>query len=273
LRPLRSLCALCVQKKHKGDNLTVDLPLLPIIAGAALAGFVQGLSGFGFAMTAMAVWAWTLDPRLAATLGVFGSLTGQIVAAVTVRRGWDWRRLAPFVAGGLAGLPIGLAILPQLDIHLFKAMLGTVLVVLCPLMFFAPRLPRITHGGRVADGVAGLAGGTLGGLGGFSGVVPTLWCTLRGWEKDQQRSIVQNFNLTMLAVTFASYLATGIVTRDMLPALAVVVPALLVPSLLGARLYLGISEAAFRKVVLGLLTAAGAAMLASAVPVLLARGS
>ena len=39
----------------------------------------------------------------------------------------------------------------------------------------------------------------------------------------------------------------------------------------GARLYLGIGEAAFRKVMLGLLTASGVAMLVAAVPVLIQR--
>jgi uncharacterized protein len=42
--------------------------------------------------------------------------------------------------------------------------------------------------------------------------------------------------------------------------------------LLGARLYVGISEAAFRQIVLGLLTLSGVALLVSSVPVLLARG-
>ncbi|MNT95850.1 hypothetical protein D3C72_2378140 [compost metagenome] len=63
----------------------------------------------------------------------------------------------------------------------------------------------------------------------------------------------------------------GIVTREMLPMFLVVAPAMLVPSLLGARLYLGISEVVFRKVVLALLTASGVALLATSVPVLLAR--
>ena len=36
--------------------------ILTIALGAALAGFVQGLSGFGFGLTAMALWAWTLEP-------------------------------------------------------------------------------------------------------------------------------------------------------------------------------------------------------------------
>jgi uncharacterized membrane protein YfcA len=70
----------------------------------------------------------------------------------------------------------------------------------------------------------------------------------------------------MLAVTMGTYLATGVVTREMLPLFAIVAPAMLVPTLLGARLYIGISEARFRQIVLGLLTASGVALLASALP-------
>jgi uncharacterized membrane protein YfcA len=244
----------------------VEPVYLVVALGAAVAGFVQGLSGFAFGMVAMSFWAWALEPRLAATLAVFGALTGQILAAATVRRGFDWRRLLPFVAGGLAGIPLGVALLPHLDMHWFKALLGTLLVVWCPAMLLSPRLPRISAGGRLADGAVGLAGGIMGGIGGFTGALPTLWCTLRGYEKDAQRAVIQNFNLSMLAATMATYLATGVVTRQMLPLFAIVAPAMLVPTLLGTRLYIGISEARFRQIVLGLLTASGVALLASALP-------
>jgi uncharacterized membrane protein YfcA len=90
-------------------------------------------------------------------------------------------------------------------------------------------------------------------------------------DKDTQRAIIQNFNLSMLTVTFASYVATGVITTATLPYFAIVAPAMLIPSLLGARLYIGISEASFRKVVLGLLTATGVALLASSLPGLLRR--
>lgn len=242
-----------------------------VAVGAIVAGFVQGLSGFAFGLTAMSFWAWALDPRLAAVLAVFGALTGQVVGAITVRREWGVRRLWPFLAGGVVGIPVGVAILPALDIHLFKAVLGTLLVVWCPLMLAAPRLPRIRAGGRLADGVVGGLGGILGGIGGFTGTVPALWCTLRGFAKDEQRAIIQNFNLAALLVTMGAYVATGIVTRDMLPMFAIVAAALLIPVVLGARLYIGISEAAFRKVVLTLLTGSGISLLASSVPHLLAR--
>ena len=212
-----------------------------------------------------------LDPRLAAALAVFGGMCGQIIAVFSVRRGFDIKRLAPFVIGGLAGLPLGLWLLPRLDVPLFKFVLGAFLLVVCPLMMVAERLPKVTHGGRIADAVAGAAGGVMGGLGGFTGVVPTLWCTLRGYDKDVQRSIIQNFNLSLLVVTFVSYLATGILQASQLPLLAAVLPAMVVPSLLGARLYARISPETFRRVILGLLTASGAALVASGAPAVLGR--
>lgn len=249
----------------------MDSQTLIIIAGAIAAGFVQGLSGFGFGLVAMSFWAWSLDPKLAAALAVFGAMTGQIIAAVTVRRGFDLRLLAPFVVGGLIGLPLGLFLLPRLDVLVFKAFLGALLALWCPAMLFSAQLPRIARGGRIADALIGAGGGVMGGLGGFTGVLPTLWCTLRGMDKDTQRAIVQNFNLSILLVTFASYIATGLISSATLPFFAIVAPAMLIPSLLGARLYIGISEATFRKIVLSLLTGTGIALLVSSVPGLLQR--
>ncbi|MCG2599275.1 MAG: sulfite exporter TauE/SafE family protein, partial [Achromobacter sp.] len=201
---------------------------------------------------------------------VFGALTGQLLAVFSVRRGFNWPLLWPFLLGGLAGIPLGVLILPHLDMDWFKAVLGALLALWCPVMLVAQRLPRI-GGNRWGDGAVGLVGGVLGGIGGFAGSVPTLWCTLRGFNKDTQRAVIQNFNLSMLSVTMAIYLATGIVTRDMAPMFAVVAPAMLIPTLLGTRLYIGISDVTFRRVVLGLLTCSGLTLLASSVPQLLAR--
>lgn len=249
----------------------MDSVYLVVALGAIVAGFVQGLSGFAFGMVAMSFWAWTLDPRLAATLSVFGALVGQLLAVFTVRRGFNLRLLLPFVLGGLAGIPLGVAVLPHLDMAWLKALLGGFLALWCPVMLMARSLPPITVGGRLGDTVAGMAGGVLSGIGGFAGPVPTLWATLRGFGKDEQRAVIQNFNLSMLLVTMGVYLGSGVVTVQMLPYFAIVAPAMLVPTLLGARLYIGISEARFRQIVLGLLTASGVALLASSVPTLLAR--
>jgi uncharacterized membrane protein YfcA len=247
------------------QNAAMDSVVYIVALGAVIAGFVQGLSGFAFGLVAMSIWAWTVEPRLAAVLIVFGSLMGQIIAAVSIRRRFDVQLLLPFLIGGLIGIPLGVALLPLLDVNLLKLLLGALLIVWCPLMLFAKHVPRITVAGRAADGIVGLIGGIMGGIGGFTGVVPTLWCTLRQFDKDSQRSIIQNFNLATLAAIMLAYTVTGHVTVAMLPMLGIVALAALVPTLLGARLYVGISEATFRKIVLTLLTASGLALLASSV--------
>ena len=237
-----------------------------IVVGAATAGFVQGLSGFGFGLVSMSFWAWGLAPQQAAVLATVGGLTGQVLAAVTVRRGARWRLLWPFLAGGLCGLPIGFLLLQQADVRWFRIFIGTLLALWCPLMLVSGRLPRWQRGGRLADAVAGSAGGLMGPLGGFTGAIPTLWCTLRGMDRDEQRAVIQNFNLTLLAVTTLAYVQRGLITTAHLPQIALVAAALLVPALIGMRVYLGISPLVFRNVVLGLLTASGLAMLASVLP-------
>ena len=240
--------------------------LVVVVAGAVCAGFVQGVSGFAFGMVAMSFWAWVLEPQVAAVLSVCCSLAGQMLAAFSVRRGVHWAQLMPFVLGGLAGVPLGLWLLPQIDMLWFKAGLGAVLLVWCPCMLVLHRLPPIAHGGRVADGVVGALGGVLGGLGGFTGTVPTLWCSLRGYAKDTQRAVIQNFNLSMLVVVALLYVQRGLVAGPVLHWMAWVLPAMLVPAWLGMRTYKGLSDAAFRQLILVMLTLSGVAMLASALP-------
>lgn len=242
-----------------------------IAAGAVVAGFVQGLSGFGFGLVALSIWIWFLPPPLAAALSVFGSLTGQIVAAITVRRTVLWPIVLPFLIGGALGVPLGIVILPHLDVVIFKAALGAVLLIWCPLLLMSSRLPALTFGGRFCDAIAGGLGGAMSALGGLSGVAPTLWSTLRGFDKVTQRNVIQTFNLSILSVTFLAYIITGHITIAMLPKLAVVAPAILIPVIVGTRVYVGISDLAFKRVVLSLLTASGLALLTTALPALLDR--
>jgi len=247
----------------------VDTVLL-VALGAVVAGFVQGLSGFAFAMVAMAIWAWGLEPQVAVVLAVFGGLTGQVVSVLVLRRQLQWPPVLPFLWGAALGLPLGAWLLPWVDTLWLKTLLGALLVTWCPLMLMGPKLPRLPAGAgwglRLGDAAAGLGGACLGVLGGFSGALPSLWCLLRGFDKDSQRAVTQNFNLTVLAVTFASYGGRGMVTVDLLPHLAVVAAAVVVPVLLGSRLYIGLSEQAFRRVVMVLLTLAGVALLVSTWP-------
>ena len=237
--------------------------VLWVAFGAAAAGFVQGLSGFAFGLVAMAFWAWALEPSLAGPLVVFGSLIGQLIAARPVLRGADPTRAWPFVFGGVVGVPLGVVLLGYINPLAFKAAVGLLLVIWCPLMLRSADLPRIVWGGVWADAAVGWIAGIMGGLGGLTGPAPILWTTLRGWDRGRQRVVLMVFNLSMHSLTMAAYILSGTVPRAALPLFAVALPAMLIPSVVGFRLYHRISDVVFRRVLLGLLTISGAVLVIS----------
>ena len=241
-----------------------------VVVGAAAAGFVQGLSGFAFAMVALALWAWTLDPVLAGPLVVFSALFGQVATIGSVRKSFNLARSLPFIAGGAAGVPIGVALLKNIDPTVFRLVVGVVLAGFCTVMLFSSRLPKITFGGRLADGGIGFVGGIMGGIAGLSGAVPTLWTSFRGWKKDVQRAVYQSFNLAMHAITLTLYALAGLIDAKVGLMFIIAAPAMLIPALVGAKLYKKVSEAAFRRIVLGLLAISGIVLVASAARQLLA---
>ena len=232
--------------------------------GAAVAGLVQGISGFAFAMVAMSIWVWGVEPQLAAVMAVFGGWFGQVISALRIRRGWYPSILMPFVIGSAIGIPIGQRLLPFLDPNQFKLVLGMLLVVCCSLMLATAKLPHIKSGGKVADAGVGLLGGVMAPLSGFSGLAPALWASLRGYNKDEHRAVLQNFNLIVLSATVASNVWSGRLNRTHVPQMAIVAGTLILPAIWGSKIYVGMSAAAFRKTVLWLLVGAGVTMLIAA---------
>ncbi|WP_421950524.1 sulfite exporter TauE/SafE family protein [Pelagibacterium sp.] len=248
----------------------MDSYLLIVLGGAAVAGFVQGLAGFAFALASLSIWAWAVDPALAAPMAVFGSLVGQLVTLPIVGRHFNLRGMLPFVAGGVLGVPLGIFLLSVLDPQGFKLALGLFMVVYCPIMLFVPAGFKIDFGGNRANAFAGWLGGVFGGLGGLSGPIPTLWCTLRGMDKDSQRGVMQGFNIAMHVTTMIGYfLAGSILTGETWRHFGLIAMALVVPALIGAMLFRRLDTRAFRRLVLALLFVSGLVLTGSTAPALL----
>ncbi|MEQ8447392.1 MAG: sulfite exporter TauE/SafE family protein [Pelagibacterium sp.] len=244
--------------------------LLIVLSGAAVAGFVQGLAGFAFALASLSIWAWAVDPALAAPMAVFGSLVGQLVTLPIVGRHFNFRGMLPFVAGGVLGVPLGIFLLSVLDPQGFKLALGIFMIVYCPIMLFVPAGFKVDFGGDWANAIAGWLGGIFGGLGGMSGPIPTLWCTLRGMDKDSQRGVMQGFNIAMHITTMVGYFLAGtIITNETWQHFGLVAIALVLPALLGAMLFKRLHTRAFRRIVLALLFVSGLVLTISSAPALL----
>lgn len=217
-------------------------------------------------MVSLSVWAWVLPPGSAGPLVVMCSLLGQVLNGRLTLAGLRMRRAWVFILGGALGVPVGAFVLPYLDAALFRLGLGVFLIAWCAAMLLLRVRRAVVFGGRAADAAAGWIGGVMGGIGGLSGPVPTLWATLRGWEKDQQRAVFQAFNTAMHVLALGAFLGRGLVGAAELSLFAVAAPAMLVPLWLGTRVYARLGALDYRRVVVGLLLVAGVVLVAGAMP-------
>jgi uncharacterized membrane protein YfcA len=236
---------------------------LLVFAGALLGGLVNGLTGFGTGMTALPIWVHVLPPVLASPLVVVCSVVGQLQTLPAIWHAIDFRRLWPFVLGGVLGVPFGALLLPGIDAAVFKVVIGVLLVAGCGFLLAHGARAVWTRGGRAADAAVGFAGGVLGGLAGLSGLAPTLWAELRGWEKDARRAVFQGYNLSILAFALASQAFAGLLTAELAGLLLLAVPATVASAWAGRRLYARLDTRRFSKVVLAVLLVAGMVLIAT----------
>ena len=232
-----------------------------VVLGALASGFVNGLTGMGTGMTALPFWAHVLTPTLASPLVVACSIVGQLQTFPAIWHAIDFRRLLPFVAGGLLGVPFGVLLLPMIDAATFRTAVGTLLIVVCAFLLMHQGRRALTFGGRIADAFVGLVGGVLGGLSGLSGILPTVWTELRRWEKDARRAVLQGFNLSILIFAIVSQAVSGLLTVELGKLFLLAVPGTILGAWVGRRLYGRLDTARFSRVVLVLLIIGGASLI------------
>ena len=233
---------------------------LIVLAGALLAGFVNGLAGFGTGLVALGLWLHVIDPILAAPLVVICSVAAQMLSLFSIKPALNLHRLWPFLLGGILGVPIGVMALDRIEVGSFRIFVGTFLFIYCAAMLASRRLPVVDRGGRPADGAVGFAGGILGGAAGLSGVLPTVWCGLKGWGKTEQRAVYQPFNLAVLSWALAAQAQQGFITAEVGRLTLICLPGTVLGVWLGVKAFGRVDDRQFRLIILWLLLASGSVL-------------
>jgi uncharacterized protein len=229
---------------------------------AFLGGFASGLAGFAMGFVVSGIWLHIISPVQTAVLITGYGLFTQGYGVWKLRHALSWRSVAPFIVGGVIGVPIGTMLLTWIDAAYMRSGVGALLIVYGVYGLSQPKLKPV-QAGAGADGSIGFLNGVLCGLTGLPGFIITVWCTMRGWSKDAQRAIFQPVMLAAIVMTAISLGIGGAVTAETVRLYGLGLPALLAGLWLGFRLYGRLDDAAFRKVVLVLLLIAGLALLAA----------
>jgi uncharacterized membrane protein YfcA len=229
---------------------------------AFLGGFASGLAGFAMGFIVSAIWLHVITPVETTALIAGYGLWTQGYGVWKLRRSIRWRALAPFLIGGAMGVPLGAMLLAQIEPAWLRAGVGLLLVVYGAYGLTQPAFKPV-QATAALDGSVGFANGILCGLTGLPGFIITVWCQMRGWTKDVQRAVFQPVMLAAIVMTVLALAAAGAVTTEIVTFYLLGLPAMLAGLWVGFRLYGKLDDAAFRKVVLVLLLAAGLALTAA----------
>jgi uncharacterized membrane protein YfcA len=237
------------------DGLPLELPLF--LLATFVGAVVAGLSGFAFGLVAASIWLYILTPLQTTTLIIGFGLLVQGYSVWKLRRALDWRKLWPFVLGAAIGVPVGVSILTWANPAHVRVGVGAFLVLYSLYALFRPAIPPVTAGGAAADGGVGFLNGVLGGITGLAGILVTIWCGLRGWPKDVQRTVFQPVAIAIFLMSALWIGAKGAITAETIKLFLIGLPALFAGMWLGLKLYGRLDEATFRKIVLALLLISG----------------
>jgi uncharacterized membrane protein YfcA len=209
---------------------------------------------------AASLWLCILTPVQTAALIVAFGLIVQGYSVWKLREALDWQRLWPFIAGAAIGVPAGVTLLTWSDPRSVRIAVGIILVLYSVYAFYRPTL-KFSGGGRASDGGIGFLNGVLGGLTGLAGILVTIWCNLRGWPKDLQRTVFQRVAVAIFLMSAIWLGAKGTVTAETAKFFVMGLPCVLGGTWLGLKLFGRINEATFRRIVLALLFLSGVTLL------------
>jgi len=166
-----------------------------------LAALLSSTVGFAFSAIAGSALAYfDLDPVSAVRTIVLCSCAIQLYSVWKLRASIRWRPLWPLLLSGALTIPLGVWLLVRLDPSFYVAGLGLFLIGYSGVVLVR-RETHVVRGGTWTGVLAAAFGGLAGGLAGLPGASVTIWCSMRGWDKQQQRAVYQPYILVMQLIT------------------------------------------------------------------------
>lgn len=227
-----------------------------IILMVSLAGFTQGMTGFGFGLVAMPLLLLLMDIKEASALTVLLNLIVCGMTFFSIRAHFRFRQGLGLVAGACIGVPVGVYALVRLDEALLLRILGGVMLLFAGNELILVRGRPIHLSPRLGLPMGVVSGGLTGAFG-MGGPPAVAFTYSQPWSKEQIVAMLQvvfgvSTLLRLLLLGTAGFLATPL----LITALWSLVPLVLAIAL-GQKLFSRISQPVLKKATFVFLGAMG----------------
>jgi uncharacterized membrane protein YfcA len=228
-----------------------------------LAGFTQGLSGFGSALVAMPLLVMFIDIKKAVPLCV---LNGLIITFFLTLQLWnhiDWKKIMPLFMGCLPGIYVGVTFLKKTNSSIIEISLGVILIAYALYgLILRPKPRKISSSWSY---LAGFATGAIGGAFSAGGPPTIVYTTLTGWSKDDIKATLSGFFFITGLIIAVAHAMNGLTTIVVLRYFSASISFVLLGVYAGSLCYSMTKKEAYIRIILTILVLMGIMMIVSAV--------
>lgn len=225
----------------------------------AVGATVMGTVGFGIVLVSAPVMLLYLEPQQ--TVVVMNTITAILMVMVLLR---TWRHLelrssVGLVLGGLAATPIGVLALNVASPGVLRTTIAVVIIFLGLFSLTNVRLPFAQRpmAGPIVGFLTFLSVTSIGVGGPISGI----YAIAQRWKAETVRANLALLFIVSDTTAVALYAATGLVGRNTLANIGLLIPGLLAGFALTAVMVNRINDRIFRYIVVAVIVVAGSAML------------
>jgi hypothetical protein len=232
-----------------------------VIAIVLVAATAQTLVGFGFALIAVPFLVVMLNVRDAIVVTTLLSLVNTTIIAAQARNDVPWRTVLWMLAGSLAGMPIGLAVLLFAPEDALRLAVGASTLVMAAALASGLRFGSSSVASELG---VGFVSGVLNTSTSMNGPPVVLYLQSLGYPPQAFRAGLAVFFVSVSVLTVAAFVATGVVSMNALALAASALPAVVAGSVAGHALLRRTQPELFRRLVFALLIAAALSAVGSA---------
>ena len=156
----------------------------------SLAGFAQGLTGFGFGLVAIALLPLLLSLKEAVTLATLLNLVVCARTFISLRAHYSWRQGLGLVVGACLGVPLGTFLLVRLDEVALLRALGITMLLFSANELLLTRSKPLRLSSKLGFPF-GLVSGGLSGAFGVGGPPAIAFTYSQSWSKEQIVAVLQ----------------------------------------------------------------------------------
>ena len=223
-----------------------------------LAGFVQGLTGFGSALVAIPLLSFVVDIKTAVPLSMLNGLIITTYLAIALRRHLDRRKILPLLVGALPGILVGVLLLKTVDASGIRYGIGILLIGYS--LYNLLVRPRPLNPGRGWGYAAGFLTGAIGAAFSAGGPPAIIYTTLTSWDKDEIKATLTGFFVANGFLTAIMHALSGITTLSVMKFFFITAPFVLCGTFIGSRVSGRINRATYLRIIYYFLIVMGVMM-------------